>query len=944
MNLVRINIENFKQYVDPIEIDIPQQATIGVIGTNGVGKTTLFQAIEWCLYNPSSISGRDIRPRGRTGNPKVSVTLESRDGSKRWIVEREQKRSAATAAVYEVLDDGSHNPIVQGTREVTDFVSTRLIDLSHRAFVATFFTRQKELHFFGDMRDTDRRREVGKLLGLETIRRAQITIGEERTTAVREAQLLHKQYAAEIGERDLEAELVAIEELIAASQAEIDLAQSQETSAAEATARTKQQLESAQLLRERHTGVCNRLERVQSDQTSTRRRHQQRIEDIARLEQARIERESLLPVAAELTSLQAKVTAAEVERHRFVQKTQLEKDIATNISSRSKTVANLATEVHRLDSSRSDPAWTWTDDDGRDVASAMERLNGVSARRPIETAAETLASLTRAKAAVDVATTARSKLTNYINARDSLIAQREEVIRDGEPNTALAMIGETVAELSARLAAWEAERKVIETDLNKRQRVLTNIRNANFEDGCPTCGRKFSEHDEHDITELFSADIATLHERITTGDRQAQEIASDIKSFKEEREALDARSKQLQTIDERIARSVGFIEEQEATAERDRQSAEKAITAAGLGKAPTDEEIEQAEKRVSLARLLREAIGKIQIHASGINQLDADRRRIELELEPLANVSFDQDAFVALTSACNEADRATARIKGFDRELEQLPSAIEERDSLASLLIDIELSIASIKQEIFEIGYDPELLQAAGRAVVAAEQAERIAMQQRQASELKHQRALSSKENVERDHARIRGIVVKADQRQREADELQLMYNLFGEFEQFVVSRLTPALSEITSELVRQVTDGKYDDVTFDDNFGVLVGDGDENPFPLASFSGGERDVIALCARLALSQMIGLQAAEQPGFLVLDEVFGSLDRERRGRLLDLFGNLSVVAERFQQVFIISHVDDVRLAPILDELWRVQESEEGKSTIVNLAPGTDIGEL
>jgi exonuclease SbcC len=170
------------------------------------------------------------------------------------------------------------------------------------------------------------------------------------------------------------------------------------------------------------------------------------------------------------------------------------------------------------------------------------------------------------------------------------------------------------------------------------------------------------------------------------------------------------------------------------------------------------------------------------------------------------------------------------------------------------------------------------------------------------------------------------------------------MYNLFGEFEQFVVSRLTPALSEITSELVRQVTDGKYDDVTFDDNFGVLVGDGDENPFPLASFSGGERDVIALCARLALSQMIGLQAAEQPGFLVLDEVFGSLDRERRGKLLDLFGNLSTVAERFQQVFIISHVDDVRLAPILDELWRVHESDEGKSTIMNLAPGTDIGEL
>ncbi|MEJ7839299.1 MAG: AAA family ATPase, partial [Thermomicrobiales bacterium] len=193
MNLIQLTIQNFKQYVDPLVIDIPQRATIGVIGTNGVGKTTLFQAIEWCLYNPSTIAGRDIRPRGRSGNPKVTITLESRDARSRWIVERELKRASTSAAVYEVDEHGQDKLIVQGTREVTEFVSTRLIDLSHKAFVATFFTRQKELHFFGDMRDTDRRREVGKLLGLETIRRAQIMIGAERTTSSREAQLLHKQ-------------------------------------------------------------------------------------------------------------------------------------------------------------------------------------------------------------------------------------------------------------------------------------------------------------------------------------------------------------------------------------------------------------------------------------------------------------------------------------------------------------------------------------------------------------------------------------------------------------------------------------------------------------------------------------------------------------------------------------------------------------------------------
>ena len=52
------------------------------------------------------------------------------------------------------------------------------IGLPHRAFVSTFFTRQKELSFFGNLRETDRQREVSRLLGLETIRGAQKLIAE----------------------------------------------------------------------------------------------------------------------------------------------------------------------------------------------------------------------------------------------------------------------------------------------------------------------------------------------------------------------------------------------------------------------------------------------------------------------------------------------------------------------------------------------------------------------------------------------------------------------------------------------------------------------------------------------------------------------------------------------------------------------------------------------
>ena len=77
MILTRLEIENFKQYSGDHELDIPGHATIGVIGENGTGKTTLFEAVEWCLYNPRTIRNEDVRPRGAGGTTTVRTYLES---------------------------------------------------------------------------------------------------------------------------------------------------------------------------------------------------------------------------------------------------------------------------------------------------------------------------------------------------------------------------------------------------------------------------------------------------------------------------------------------------------------------------------------------------------------------------------------------------------------------------------------------------------------------------------------------------------------------------------------------------------------------------------------------------------------------------------------------------------------------------------------------------
>jgi exonuclease SbcC len=84
-----------------------------------------------------------------------------------------------------------------------------------------------------------------------------------------------------------------------------------------------------------------------------------------------------------------------------------------------------------------------------------------------------------------------------------------------------------------------------------------------------------------------------------------------------------------------------------------------------------------------------------------------------------------------------------------------------------------------------------------------------------------------------------------------------------------------------------------------------------------------------LSARVALSKMVAATGAQALGFVVLDEVFGALDAERRRNVLLAFDRLK---KTFGQIFIISHVADVQESALLDELWMVEEDEEGKSTV------------
>ena len=128
---------------------------------------------------------------------------------------------------------------------------------------------------------------------------------------------------------------------------------------------------------------------------------------------------------------------------------------------------------------------------------------------------------------------------------------------------------------------------------------------------------------------------------------------------------------------------------------------------------------------------------------------------------------------------------------------------------------------------------------------------------------------------------------------------------LLTDFRKYLNTSIRPRLSELAGEYLTELSDGRYAAVEIGEDFAPTVL---EDDLPKATISGGEEDILNLCVRLALSQMLAERAGHQFSLLVLDEIFGSLDEQRRMNVLALLERLSA---RFEQILVISHFEEIK---------------------------------
>ena len=164
MILSNLRIKNYKKYQD-FTLDFYEGLT-GIIGRNGSGKSTIFDAVSFALYG--NIRGeKDTIKNAKAGEKEnVSVSLEFEIDGVNYKVVRELRGKSLVAK--STLYDNTDALISEGVKAVTDSI-VKLIGMSEDAFMHTVFANQKELTALSGLKSEERKKIIRKLLGLEKI-------------------------------------------------------------------------------------------------------------------------------------------------------------------------------------------------------------------------------------------------------------------------------------------------------------------------------------------------------------------------------------------------------------------------------------------------------------------------------------------------------------------------------------------------------------------------------------------------------------------------------------------------------------------------------------------------------------------------------------------------------------------------------------------------------
>jgi len=358
------------------------------------------------------------------------------------------------------------------------------------------------------------------------------------------------------------------------------------------------------------------------------------------------------------------------------------------------------------------------------------------------------------------------------------------------------------------------------------------------------------------------------------------------------------RAEELKAAQQNLARAEAALKKASSEAQASLDELESAEAEAKRARNARAQWDHLAAKRSSALERVTQGVAQLSEVAPDLAASLGDEPRLA-QLDGAGQVISDDLASVR--AAHDEVGRLSGRLER-RADAEAALRRAEQRIDASSSMVN------SLRSKVKDIGFD-----AAGLALAKAAQSD--AAQAAEQGGARARAALLSAVKARAEAAAAAKQLAQArEQHSRLADlesasvHLSRTATLLNAFRNSVVASVGPRLAVQAASLFDELTDSEYDRLEVDpESYGLRISDGGTS-YDLARFSGSEVDLANLALRVAISEHVRFQSGGSVGLLVLDEIFGPLDEERKARMLLALERLR---GRFRQILVVTHSNDIK---------------------------------
>ncbi|WP_345977979.1 SMC family ATPase [Sulfurimonas sp. HSL3-7] len=321
MTLSSITLENYKKY-QRFTLEFEEGLT-GIIGRNGSGKSTIFDAIIFALYGEVRGQKENLKCAKADEKENVSVALEFEIDARRYKVVRELRGKSQVAKAYLYDDDDAL--LSEGVKEVTKRVS-QIVGMSRDAFMHTVFASQKELTALSGLKNEDRKKIIRKLLGLEKIDKIEIEIRSMLTDLNRDIKSFSEILLTESAKKEILDQQEGLTRSLEEQSREVALIAKQYEAKQKELALLTKELEQLQKQKDEYRGLQSELTLLTQNKTHQTQNLSVATAKLQRLNSLSAQYEKEKPLIAEYKALEEKIKTFQAQKEKILVREGLEKE------------------------------------------------------------------------------------------------------------------------------------------------------------------------------------------------------------------------------------------------------------------------------------------------------------------------------------------------------------------------------------------------------------------------------------------------------------------------------------------------------------------------------------------------------------------------------------------------------------------------------------------